>query len=68
MAVGPQNLEPAMQDERPPEPRAIDTSDPERLRQAAADLKCRPEHIKEAVQKVGPNRTAVELYLRAPRA
>lgn len=52
---------------RPVEPRTIDAADPEKLCEAAAELKCRPEVIAEAVEKVGPNRTAVELYLAAPR-
>lgn len=53
---------------RPPEPRVIDTADPEQLRRAAEELRCRPELVAEAVEKVGPNRTAVELYLAAPKA
>jgi hypothetical protein len=54
-------------DPRPVEPRIIDAADPEKLREAAEVLKCRPELIAEAIEKVGPNRTAVELYLAAPR-
>lgn len=53
---------------RSPEPRVIDAADPEKLREVAAELKCRPEVVAEAVEKVGPNRTAVELYLTAPKA
>ncbi len=55
------------QDPRHPEPRVIDADDPDKLRAAAAELKCRPEHVAEAVSVVGSNRTAVELYLTAPR-
>ena len=54
-------------DQRPQEPRTIDAADPDQLRQVAAELRCRPEVIAEAVERVGPNRTAVELYLAAPK-
>lgn len=53
--------------ERPSEPRIIDASDEQEVRKAAEELRCRPELIAEAIEKVGPNRTAVELYLAAPR-
>ena len=56
------------EDHRPQEPQTIDAADAEQLSQAAAELKCRPEVLAEAVEKVGPNRTAVKLYLTAPRA
>jgi len=56
------------EDPRQPEPRTIDATDPERLREIAAQLKVRPELVAEAVERVGPNLTAVELYLAAPRA
>jgi hypothetical protein len=54
-------------DHRAAGPRIIDTEDPEKLREVAAELRCRPEVVAEAVEKVGANRTAVELYLAAPR-
>ena len=53
---------------RPPEPRVIDTADPEKLRAVAAEFGCGPEAVAEAIAKVGNNRTAVELYLSAPEA
>ena len=56
-----------MPDERPAEPRVIDAGNPDSLRQAAEELRCTPETVAEAVQKVGPNRTAVELWLAAPK-
>ena len=40
---------------------------PNSLRQAALELRTTPETVAEAVEKVGPNRTAVELWLAAPR-
>lgn len=55
------------EDQRWPEPQVIDAADPEKLREAAAELKVRPELVAEAIEKVGPNRTAVELYLAAPK-
>ena len=57
-----------MHEQRPPEPRTINAGDPEEVRRVASELRCRPEHLTEAVDKVGPNRTAVELYLAAPKA
>lgn len=56
------------EDARPAESRVIDVIDPDKLREAADQLRCEPEMIAEAVAKVGPNRIAVELYLSAPRA
>ena len=53
---------------RPPEPRTIDAGDEHELRKAAEELRSTPEIIAEAIDKVGPNRIAVELYLAAPRA
>jgi hypothetical protein len=53
-------------DDRPPEPRVIEDAD--HVREVAEQMKVRPELIEEAVEKVGPNRTAVELWLTAPRA
>jgi len=55
------------EDQSPQDRRTIDAADPEQLREVAAELKCRPELVAEAVEKVGPNRTAVELYLAAPK-
>ncbi len=55
-------------DPRPPEPRVIDCEDPEALDAAARELRVRPEILTEAVAQVGSNRTAVELYLTAPKA
>jgi len=57
-----------MSDERrPPEPRVIDVKDPEALDAAARELRVRPEVLTEAIAQVGCNRTAVELWLTAPR-
>ena len=53
--------------QRTPEPRTIDAGDEQELRKAAEELRCTPEVVAEAVDKVGPNRTAVELYLAAPK-
>ena len=53
---------------RPQEPRVIDTRDREQVRELAQRYRCQPEHVEEAVERVGPNRTAVELFLTAPRA
>jgi hypothetical protein len=54
-------------DQRPPEPRTVDCGDPEQLRAVAKELDVRPELVTEAVAAVGVNRTAIELYLTAPR-
>ena len=56
------------EDRRPDETRTIDTSDAAKLQAMAEEMHCRPEHLAEAVERVGPNRTAVELYLAAPKA
>lgn len=52
---------------RPPEPRVIDAGDADQVRAVAEQMKVRPERVREAVEVVGPNRTAVELWLTAPR-
>lgn len=54
--------------DRPPEPRVIDAGDAEQVRELAAEFRVGPERVREAVDVVGPNRTAVELWLTAPRA
>jgi hypothetical protein len=54
---------------RPEEQRAfngpghIDLDDPDDVRYWSERLEATPEELHEAVQKVGPNRTAVGLYL-----
>ena len=56
---------------RPEEPRSFDgpghinLDDPEEVRYWAERLEATPEEIAEAVERVGPNRTAVGLYLGA---
>jgi len=58
-----------MPDERrPTQPRVIDPEDEDQIRECAAELDVKPEFVAEAVEKVGGNRTAVELYLSAPTA
>lgn len=56
------------EDQHPPEPRTIDPDDADQVQRLAAELNCRPELITEAVEKVGPIRAAVVLWLAAPRA
>jgi hypothetical protein len=48
--------------------REIDASDPDHVRAVADALHVKPEIIEEAIQRVGPNLTAVELWLTAPRS
>ncbi|WP_334162363.1 DUF3606 domain-containing protein [Phenylobacterium sp.] len=54
---------------RPHEPRSfegpgdINLDDPDEVNYWAERLEATPEELAEAVQKVGPNRTAVGLYL-----
>lgn len=68
VSIAPSTEGPMTPDEhRPAEPRVIDAADPEQLRQTAQELRCTPETVAEAVGKVGPNRTAVELWLAAPK-
>lgn len=55
-------------DRRPPEPRAIDLADPDQVRAVAAQLEVEPADVEEAVAQVGPNLTAVALWLTAPPA
>jgi hypothetical protein len=55
-------------EQRPPEPRVIDVKDPDELDRVAAELKVKPSLLTEAIAQVGCNRTAVELWLTAPRA
>lgn len=49
------------------EPRTIDVDDPARLHAEAQRYEVAPEELAEVVAEVGPNRTAVELKLEAPR-
>lgn len=55
-------------DQRPQEPRVIDVKDPDAFDAAARELRVKPEVLTQAVAQVGCNRTAVELWLTAPRA
>jgi hypothetical protein len=56
------------EDRRPDEPRTISRDDYERIQQVADLLKVRATLVAEAVETVGPNLTAVELWLSAPQA
>jgi hypothetical protein len=47
--------------------REIDASDPDHVCAVADALQVKPEIIEEAIQRVGPNLTAVELWLSAPK-
>jgi hypothetical protein len=47
--------------------REIDASDPDHVRAVADALQVKPEIIEEAIERVGPNLIAVELWLNAPR-
>ncbi len=59
---------------RPDEPRSfedehtpLDVCNEAQVRAWAARYEVEPEVIRQACQQVGPNRTAVELLLQAPR-
>ena len=54
------------EDRRPPEPRSFEIED-DRLQQIAARFRCPPQMLSEAIERVGSNPIAVELYLAAPR-
>ncbi|HEY8618137.1 DUF3606 domain-containing protein [Phenylobacterium sp.] len=47
-------------------PGDIDLGDAEEVRYWAERLEASPEELADAVEKVGPNRTAVGLYLGQP--
>jgi hypothetical protein len=47
-------------------PALIDVADEAQLRAVAEQLDASPEDVAEAVERVGPNLTAVELWLSAP--
>jgi hypothetical protein len=48
-------------------PRTIDVTDPDQLQAEAERYEVAPQELAEVVAEVGPNRTAVELKLEAPR-
>jgi hypothetical protein len=50
------------------EPRTIDPADPEILAAEAERYQVEPEDVIRAVEAVGPNRVAVELWLAGPAA
>jgi hypothetical protein len=52
---------------RPSEPRIINADDPEELDRTARELRVSKKLLAEAVEKVGCNKTAIELWLTAPR-
>jgi hypothetical protein len=56
------------EDRRPAEPRTLERDDHERIQQVADHLQVHATLVAEAVEIVGPNLTAVELWLSAPEA
>jgi hypothetical protein len=50
------------------EPRCVDLADAEQVRELTERFHVTESDIAAAVEKVGPNRTAVELWLDAPAA